>query len=222
MPRHRNAGQRRHSLLAASFQALSLAGMSLAVLAALVLIVLPRVTGSYTYTVLTNSMAPAYPPGTFLVVRPAPFQTLRAGDVITYQIESGRPEVVTHRITSVSSTQQGERTFITKGDNNSIEDGRPVLEAQVRGKLFYAVPYIGFLATAAAQSGRDDLLQFIAVGLVGYGVITIGRGFLAGKKRRAAAAPAPSTGNAGSILPAPLAGADTGSVDPPARARPDE
>lgn len=192
MSRHRNARPHRRSPLASSFQALSLIGLSLAVLAALVLIVLPRLTASHTYTVLTSSMAPAYSPGTFLVVRPVPFQTLRAGDVITYQIESGRPDVITHRIIAVSSTQKGERTFITKGDNNSVEDDKPVLEVQVRGKLFYAVPHIGFLATAAAGNNRDDLLRFVAVGLVGYGVITISGGFHAGKKRRAAAASASS------------------------------
>jgi signal peptidase len=202
MARHKTAGRRsrRISLL---FQAMSLAGMSLAVLAALVLIILPRVTGSYTYTVLTSSMAPAYSPGTFLVVRPVPFNTLRVGDVITYQIASGRPDVITHRITAVSSTQQGDRTFITKGDNNSIEDAKPVLEVQIRGKLFYAVPHIGFLATAAGHSGRHDLLQFIAVGLVGYGTFTLGRGLLARRKRRAAADPAFDTDSVSDPLPVP-------------------
>ncbi|WP_234005419.1 signal peptidase I [Arthrobacter sp. PGP41] len=159
--------------------------MALAVLAALVLIVVPRLSGSYTYTVLTSSMAPAYSPGTFLVVRPVPFGELRVGDVITYQIESGRPDVITHRIVAVSSNQQGERTFITKGDNNSVEDRKPVLEVQVRGKLFYAVPHAGFLATAAASSGRNDMLPFIGLGLVGYGVFTTVRGIHTRTKRHA-------------------------------------
>lgn len=192
MAKHRNAerhrGGRKRTLL---FQSISVASMSLAVLAALVLIVVPRLSGSYTYTVLTSSMAPAYSPGTFLVVRPAPFDKLRTGDVITYQMESGRPEVITHRVVAVSSTQQGERTLITKGDNNSIEDDKPVLEVQVRGKLLYAVPHVGFLATAAASSGRDGLMPFIAVGLVGYGVLTIVRGFLARGQGRADAPTAP-------------------------------
>ena len=146
MARHRNAGRsrRRPALL---FEMLSMAALSVAVLAALILIVVPRVTGSYTYTVLTSSMAPAYSPGTFLVVRPVPFDALRVGDIITYQMESGRPEVITHRIIAVSSTQQGERTFITKGDNNTIRDDKPVLEVQVRGKLLNAVPHICFLET---------------------------------------------------------------------------
>lgn len=185
MARHRNTEQhhpgRKPALL---FQTASVAAMSMAVLAALALIIVPRLTGSYTYTVLTSSMAPAYAPGTFLVVKPVPFDTLRAGDIITYQIESGRPDVITHRIAAVSSTQKGERTFITKGDNNSIEDDKPVLEVQVRGKLFYAVPYAGFLANAAGSSGRDGVMPFIAVGLLAYGLSTIVRGILARNEGR--------------------------------------
>jgi signal peptidase len=188
MARHRDPVRHHSGKRALIFQMASMAVMSLVVLAALILIVVPRLTGSYTFTVLTSSMAPAYSPGTFLVVRPVPFDTLRTGDVITYQIESGRAEVITHRIVAVSSTQKGERTFITKGDNNSVDDAKPVLEVQVRGKLFYAVPHIGFLATAAS-SGRDCVLPFIAVGLVGYGLFSIVRDVL-GRRKDHTAAPA--------------------------------
>ncbi|WP_323960995.1 signal peptidase I [Arthrobacter sp. JZ12] len=163
-------------------KAVSFTALMLAVLAALVLIVFPRVTGSYTYTVLTQSMEPGYPPGTFIVVKPIPFDELQLGDVITYQLESGKPEVVTHRITGVSSTQQGEPTFITKGDNNSAEDPVPVREIQVRGKLFYAVPYVGFVANAAGQGDRNSVIYIAAIGLIAYGVFTVGRGLIGKRK----------------------------------------
>lgn len=170
------------NVLKGTGKAVSFTALVLAVLAALVLIVFPRVTGSYTYTVLTNSMAPGYPPGTFIVVKPTPFDELQLGDVITYQLESGRPEVVTHRITGVSATQQGERTYITKGDNNSVEDAAPVLEIQVRGKLFYAVPYVGFVANTAGQGDRNGIIYAAAIGLIAYGVFTVGRGFMTKRK----------------------------------------
>ena len=41
-----------------------------AVAVLLVAVVVPRVAGATPYTVLTGSMAPAYPPGTLVVVRP--------------------------------------------------------------------------------------------------------------------------------------------------------
>ncbi|MCC9205450.1 signal peptidase I [Arthrobacter sp. zg-Y769] len=162
--------------------ALSYLALCVAALAALVLVVIPLVTGSQTYSVLTSSMAPKYAPGTFLVVKPVPFDELRVGDVITFQIESGSSAVITHRITAISPSQSGETTFITKGDNNDVEDELPVREVQVRGKLFYAVPFVGFAANALGNSDRGEALQWGAVALMGYGIVSMVRGALAKKR----------------------------------------
>lgn len=147
----------------------------LAALTAMIVVVVPMATGSHTYTVLTNSMAPKYAPGTFLVVKPTPFADLQVGDIITYQIESGKPGVITHRITAVSSTQNGDRVFTTKGDNNSLEDATPVQEVQVQGKLLYAVPYVGFAAHAVGEQ-RGTLLPIVAVAFIGLGVLSMAKG----------------------------------------------
>lgn len=161
---------------------LSYLALCLTAMAALALVVVPMVTGSQTYSVLTSSMAPKYAPGTFLVVKPVPFEELTVGDIITYQIESGAPAVITHRITSVGAEQTGETVFTTKGDNNSVEDELPVREVQVKGKLFYAVPYAGFIANGLGNSDRGAIAQWGAVALLGYGVVSLVRGALA--KRR--------------------------------------
>lgn len=155
-------------------------------LAALVLIVVPAATGSQTYAVLTSSMAPNYAPGTLIVVRPQDFASLRVGDVVTYQVESGKPGVITHRITGFSADQQGNRLLVTKGDNNDATDPEPVREVQVRGKLFYAVPYAGYLANALGQTNRGAVVNVLAVLLIGYGVVTVARGAIGRKPARAA------------------------------------
>ncbi|MCC9146150.1 MULTISPECIES: signal peptidase I [unclassified Arthrobacter] len=170
-------------------------------LVALVLIVIPLVTGSQTFSVLTSSMAPHYAPGTFLVVKPTPFEELRTGDVITYQIESGSSAVITHRINSIGTAQDGERTLFTKGDNNAIVDPEPVREVQVRGKLFYAVPFIGFAANALGNSDRGEAIQWGAVALLGYGIVTMVRGALAKKRGEGDSGPAEAdNGNPGNDL----------------------
>jgi signal peptidase len=145
------------------------------VFAALALILVPRFTGSQTYTVLTNSMAPKYPPGTFLVVKPAAFGELKSGDIVTFQLESGKPAVETHRIVGFGTSQTGEKTLITRGDNNDINDPNPVREPQVRGKLFYAVPYAGFVANALGNSDRGLWASVGAAALIGYGALLIFR-----------------------------------------------
>ena len=163
--------------------------LCLAAMAALALVIVPMLTGSQTYSVLTSSMAPKYAPGTFLVVKPVPFAELAVGDIITYQIESGSPAVITHRITSVGADQSGETVFTTKGDNNSIEDELPVREIQVKGKLFYAVPFVGFIANGLGNSDRGAIAQWGAVALMGYGVVTLVRGALAKKRNDDGASP---------------------------------
>jgi signal peptidase len=149
--------------------------LMVAVFAALVLILVPKATGSQTYSVLTNSMAPKYSPGTFLVVKPAAYSELKYGDVVTFQLESGRPEVETHRIVGFGATQAGEKTLITKGDNNGINDPKPVRERQVKGKLFYAVPFVGYAANALGTADRGLWVTAGAAGLIGYGLLLIVR-----------------------------------------------
>lgn len=163
-------------------QALSLVLLCVAALAAIVLIVVPFLTGSQTYSVLTNSMAPSYPPGTFLVVKPTEFDDLQVGDVVTYQLESGRPEVVTHRVVSVAAAQDGSRRLITQGDNNDLADPEPVMPIQVRGELLYAVPYVGFLANALGQTDRSGIITVLAVALIGWGLFTMVRGALTARR----------------------------------------
>jgi signal peptidase len=167
----------RHAVwwLAPAGRSINFVLLMVAVFAALVLILVPKATGSQTYTVLTNSMAPKYSPGTYLVVKPTAFSELKAGDVITFQLESGKPAVESHRITGFGTTQSGEKTLITKGDNNDITDANPVRELQVKGKLFYAVPYVGYVANALGNSDRGLWVSVGAAGLVGYGAVLIFR-----------------------------------------------
>ncbi|MFE4542242.1 signal peptidase I [Arthrobacter sp. NPDC056727] len=175
--------------------------LTVLVFAALVLIIVPKAAGSQTYTVLTKSMVPKYPPGTFLVVRPTPFSQLQYGDVITFQLESGKPAVESHRIVGFGSSQTGEKTLITKGDNNSVNDANPVRKLQVRGKLFYAVPYVGFVANALGNQDRGLWVSIGAAILIGYGVLLIIRNLRSMPRRptegEAAGTPAPGEETAG-------------------------
>jgi signal peptidase len=177
----------------------SFLALCLAILAALVLVVLPAATGSGTYTILTSSMSPHYPPGTLMVVKPTAFDQLGPGDVITYQIESGRPEVVSHRIVSLAAGQDGETMLVTQGDNNSEPDAEPVREVQVRGKLFFAVPYVGHVASWLGHQDRGIAGQALAVALIGYGVCAFVSAGVARRRRgrhvpRAAPAGEPGEG----------------------------
>lgn len=108
-------------------------------------VLVPRISGSAPYTILTGSMRPHLPPGTLVVVKPLDVDDIAVGDVITYQLASGQPAVVTHRVVATSVNLKGERTLRTQGDTNNIADAEPVREVQIKGKLWYSIPYLGYV-----------------------------------------------------------------------------
>lgn len=151
---------------------------------AVVLVVVPKVTGSTPLTVLTQSMEPALPPGTLLVVRPVPLDDVRIGDVLTYQIASGHPEVISHRVVSVTSSSDGERTFVVKGDANAEPDA-PVRAVQVRGVLWYSVPVLGSV-NQVVNGSRGWLVPLVAGVLIAYGAVMVTIGAVSAVRRRRA------------------------------------
>jgi signal peptidase len=143
-------------------------------------VLVPRLAGATPYTVLTGSMAPAYPPGELVVVRPVPAEDIGVGDVITYQRDSGEATVVTHRVVAVSWTAAGEQRFTTRGDANDAVDVEPVRAVQVRGEVWYSLPWVGRLNVLFTGDQRDLLARVVGLGLVAYA----GSVVLAGWRRR--------------------------------------
>ncbi len=128
-------------------------------------VVVPRLAGATPYTVLSGSMAPTYPIGTLVVVKPS--DSIAMGDVITYQLESGKPDVVTHRVVGLGFSHEGEPRYTTRGDANEVSDRSQVLPVQVRGEVWYAVPYLGYVSTLV----NGDQKQAAAVGIAGLLVV---------------------------------------------------
>jgi signal peptidase len=131
-------------------------------------VILPKVAGATPYTVLTGSMRPGMPPGSLAVTRPVAHEQLKTGDAITYQIRSGEPEVVTHRIISVSTTFGGERLFRTQGDANPSPDDKQVKAGQIRGVVWYSLPMLGYVNTWLTGEQHIWAVGATAVLLVGY------------------------------------------------------
>src|SRR3546814_9182548 len=73
-------------------------------------IVVPFFAGAQRFTILTGSMRPTYNPGSLVVVKPVDPSELGIGTPITYQLESGQPTVVTHRIIATSENRSEEHT----------------------------------------------------------------------------------------------------------------
>lgn len=139
-----------------------------AVAAVALAVAIPRIAGGTPYTVLTGSMEPDLPPGTLVVVRPVDAEDIALGDVITFQLESGKPTVATHRVVAVGTRLDGEQVFTTQGDANGIPDRNPVRAVQVQGRLWYSVPYLGHLNSVLTGRQRQSAVLVVAALLVGY------------------------------------------------------
>lgn len=133
-----------------------------------VAVVVPRVAGGTPYTVLTGSMRPSYPPGTLVVVKPVDADEIEVGDVITFQRKSGESAVVTHRVTAVAVGLDGKARFTTQGDDNQTPDKEPVEPVQVRGRLWYSIPFLGYVNAVLTGKQRQYAVYGVATLLVGY------------------------------------------------------
>lgn len=131
-------------------------------------VIAPRIGGGTPYTILNGSMTPSMPPGTLAVTRVVPIDEIGVGSVITYQLESGKPTVVTHRVVSTGFSGRGEQTFRTQGDANSAVDEKPVLPVQIKGRLWYKVPYLGYVNTLITGKGRDFTMVVVVTFLLLY------------------------------------------------------
>ena len=113
----------------------------------------PKVMGGMSLTVLTGSMEPGIMPGDIVVTQGVDTQqaaNLRVGDVIAFLPWPDDPTLVTHRIIAKGVTTKGTQ-FTTQGDNNNAPDlWNPVHDYQVRGRLLYTIPKIGWLRQASA------------------------------------------------------------------------
>ena len=139
-------------------------------------VVVPRLAGATAYTVLTGSMAPSMPPGTLVVAKPATPEDIGVGTVITYQLASDRPAVVTHRVVGQGFGDEGEPVFQTRGDANTVPDPAWVRPVQIRGEERYAVPYLGYVSNVLTGRGRQVAVDVVAVLLLGYALALLGSG----------------------------------------------
>jgi signal peptidase len=71
--------------------------------------------------VLSGSMEPAYYRGDILVLELWEKRPLESGDVVVYKL-GDRDIPIVHRIIDVHDGEKGGTFYLTKGDNNTVND----------------------------------------------------------------------------------------------------
>jgi len=168
-----------------TLRALSVAFFGLVLAALAILIAIPKVTHGSALTVLTGSMSPKLPVGSVVVERPVDPQTLKVGDIATYQQRDGN--YVTHRIVAIDNGG-GPISLTCQGDANRSPDPTPVPATAIHGKVWFHVPYLGSVQDALHSHGAG-LITLIA-GLGVFSVFEIASGLRDQRRaRRQATAP---------------------------------
>lgn len=95
----------------------------------------PNLLGFIPLTIESQSMSPTFNEGDLIISQQIDdVSTLQKGDVITFwTIIEGRKVKNTHRIVKVNEVN-GSYSFITRGDNNPIDDEIPAYQADIIGK----------------------------------------------------------------------------------------
>jgi signal peptidase I len=108
---------------------------------------IPGVPAIEVKIVQSGSMEPSIMTGGIVVLSPA--SAYQTGDVITFT-DTTASIPTTHRIVE-TYVERGETWFVTKGDANESLDASPVAASAVLGKVFFTVPFVGFVLDFARQ-----------------------------------------------------------------------
>ena len=137
----------------------------------------PSVFGYKPFIVLSGSMEPTIMTGDLAIIKICDASDLKEGDIIAFR---NGTSVITHRIDKVTE-EDGQKVFITKGDNNNTEDRDSVALSSVEGKyvkripklgnfamflqttigaiIFISIPFILFIAVDVAQRKKESKIQ---------------------------------------------------------------
>jgi signal peptidase I, archaeal type len=107
-----------------------------------------RLLPFYPTAVAGGSMSPALHLGDMVVVTKVSPDTIKEGDIIEFQ--QGKMMVI-HRVIDIDEDDE-PRQFITQGDANDSPDINPVSPEQVKGRVMFALPKVGWV-TLMPRSG---------------------------------------------------------------------
>lgn len=102
-----------------------------------------RLAGFTPLIVQSDSMAPTFAKGDLILIRECNPAKLAEGDIITFHtIINNEIALNTHRILEIRTL--GEvRSYVTKGDNNAVEDTHIISDGDIVGRYTGKIPVLG-------------------------------------------------------------------------------
>lgn len=101
--------------------------------------------GYQAFVITTNSMEPSIKHGDAILTKKTKAKDLKEGDIITFNRDN---EAITHRILRIDRDEDNYY-YVTKGDNNNVEDKQKVKFEDIEGKRIVTFPKLGYVIEAA-------------------------------------------------------------------------
>ena len=123
--------------------------------------IVPGFFGYERYVITGGSMSGTFEKGSIAFEKPVPVADLEVGDVITYQppADAGHSDLVTHRILTAETADNGARVFTTQGDANPDPDPWTFsLTSGTQPVVQTTVPHVGHLFIALADPDTRRLV----------------------------------------------------------------
>ncbi|XP_077996613.1 signal peptidase complex catalytic subunit SEC11A-like [Glandiceps talaboti] len=121
--------------------------------------------------VLSGSMEPAFFRGDLLFLTNYQEEPIRVGEIVVFKIE-GREIPIVHRVIKLHEKETGEVKFLTKGDNNQVDDrglyapGQLWLQRKdVVGRARGFVPYVGMVTILMNDYPKFKYLILACLGI---------------------------------------------------------
>lgn len=102
--------------------------------------------GYYTHTIAadpTSSMYPVIIPGSLLLIKPSPPQSIAVGEIIEFHAPWANGTLYAHEVVRIYD-RNGTVYFRTRGVNNPVDDPGLVPGSDLVGIVEYHIPYLGY------------------------------------------------------------------------------
>lgn len=113
--------------------------------------------------VKSGSMEPTILTGSVVVVKPE--ASYEKGDIITFGADTKTQIPTTHRIIDITG-DFNSLSYTTKGDANEEQDGSPISQRDIIGKVVFWMPYMGYVLDFARQPIGFTLMIGIPAGII--------------------------------------------------------
>jgi len=131
------------------------------------------VTGSESpiVVVLSGSMEPAFHRGDLLFLTNYQNEDIRVGEIVVFKVE-GRDIPIVHRVLKLHEKEDGTVKFLTKGDNNSVDDRGLYAPGQywlarkdVVGRARGFLPYVGIVTIIMNEYPKFKCIVLLCLGI---------------------------------------------------------